>query len=74
MEETDGQRQPRVGRARDRGAQGAVRVLTQSERLKEGFLGKETSETCRTTRTRQVKKGETYAKAMREDSKAHPWK
>lgn len=51
-----------------------LRVLTQSERLKEGFLGKETSEMRRTVRIRQVKKGETYAKAMSEDSKAHPWK
>lgn len=61
----------RAGRAWERGAQGAVRVLTQSERVKGGFLEKETSEMCRTISVSQVRKGETCKKAIRKETARH---
>lgn len=59
----------RSGRGLGRGTQGAVG--SQSEKVRGGFLSKETSEMCRISEARPGKEGRTMCKGYEEESARH---
>lgn len=60
-----------MGRAWDRRAQEAVGALTQSARVREGFLGERTSEMYRTSKDQPGKEGRNMCTGYEEEIERH---
>lgn len=59
------------GQDSGQGSRGGSGSLTQSERVREGFVGERRSERYRTRKDPPDKEGETSAQTVRIDSEAH---